>query len=309
MDSFEGKTAVVTGGASGMGRELAVQLVEQGCNVAFCNIDSGRMSETREIAAQRAPSSDVRITQHLCDVSDNAAVEMFRDEVLAQHDIDCVHLVFNNAGIAGGGSFIESDRAQWDRTFDICWGGVYNGARAFVPLLIAADEGVLVNTSSVNGFWASLGPGLPHTAYSAAKFAVKGFTEALLEDFRVNAPHVTAAVVMPGHIGTDIVNNSHRMFGGFDDAEAIRASTRSAPDAAEPANDDDLGSAGPGLGDLFRDTAPMTAAQAVTVILDSVKAGEWRILVGEDAYRLDEAVRTDPLSVYGATGASLFGEG
>ena len=83
-----------------------------------------------------------------------------------------------------------------------------------MPLLVASDDGYLVNTSSVNGFWASLGPGNPHTAYSAAKFAVKGFSEALIEDFRVNAPHVKVAVVMPGHIGTDIVSNSRRVLGG-----------------------------------------------------------------------------------------------
>ena len=85
----------------------------------------------------------------------------------------------------------------------MCWGGVYNGSRAFMPLLVASDEGHIVNTSSVNGFWAALGPGTPHTAYSAAKFAVKGFTEALIIDLRLNAPHVHASVVMPGHIGTD----------------------------------------------------------------------------------------------------------
>ena len=92
----------------------------------------------------------------------------------------------------------------------MCWGGVYYGTRAFLDLLVAADEGHIVNTSSVNGFWASIGPDRPHTAYSAAKFAVKGFTEALLTDLRVNAPHVKASVVMPGHIGTSIVQNSMR---------------------------------------------------------------------------------------------------
>src|SRR3546814_707996 len=135
----------------------------------------------------------------------------FRDEGLAAHDTDHVNLVFNNAGIGGGGSFLTASREEWERTFGVCWGGVYNGSRAFLPLLVASDEGYLVNTSSVNGFWASLGPGVPHTAYSAAKFAVKGFTEALLEDLRLNAPHVKAAVVMPGHNGTDIVINSRKV--------------------------------------------------------------------------------------------------
>src|SRR5204862_7980611 len=95
--------------------------------------------------------------------------------------------------------------------------------RAFAPLLVASDAGYLVNTSSVNGFWASLGPGIPHTAYSAAKFAVKGFTEALITDFRINAPHVKVAVVMPGHIGTDIVTNSMRVHGGGEPDPMVKA--------------------------------------------------------------------------------------
>ncbi len=147
-------------------------------------------------------------------MSSEEDVFRFRDEVLAQHETDHVHLVFNNAGVGGGGSFVTGDRTEWERTFGICWGGVYNGCRAFVPLLVAAEEGHLVNTSSVNGFWAMLAPGIPHTAYSSAKFAVKGLSEALQEDFRLHAPHVQVSVVMPGHIGTDIVNNSRVVHGG-----------------------------------------------------------------------------------------------
>ena len=108
--------------------------------------------------------------------------------------------MFSNAGIGGGERFVTSRRADWERTFAVDWQGVYYCARVFLPLLIAGGDGVLVNTSSVNGFWASLGPGMPQTAYSAAKFAVRGFTEALIEDLRVNAPQVRAAVVLPGHV-------------------------------------------------------------------------------------------------------------
>ena len=90
---------------------------------------------------------------------------------------------------------------------------MYYCARAFVPLLIASGDGVLVNTSSVNGFWASLGPGVPQTAYSTAKFAVRGFTEALIEDLRANAPHVRVGLVLPGHVGTNIIANSLRARG------------------------------------------------------------------------------------------------
>ena len=160
----------------------------------------------------------VRITTHQVDVSDEDQIRRFREEVEGGHHTDKVHLVINNAGIGGGGSLFTDSRENWERTFNVCWGGVYHMTRAFLPLLVAADEGHIVNTSSVNGFWASLGPATPHTAYSAAKFAVKGFTEALITDLRINAPHVKCSVVMPGHIGTDIVKNSRLILAGREDA-------------------------------------------------------------------------------------------
>ena len=122
--------------------------------------------------------------------------------------------MFNNAGIGGGGSLFTNTREQWERTFNICWGGVYLGVRTFLPMLLKAEEGHIVNTSSVNGFWASIGLGVSHTAYSAAKFAVKGFTEALINDLRLNAPHIKCSVVMPGHIGTSIMSNSRKVQSG-----------------------------------------------------------------------------------------------
>ena len=291
----EGRLAVVTGGGTGMGRELVVQLAAGGCSVAACDMNTDTLAETARLAEKEAPAG-VRITTHICDVTDMAQVERFRDEVLAQHETDHVNLVFNNAGIGGGGSFVVGDRAEWERTFDVCWGGVYNCSRAFVPLLVASDEGVLVNTSSVNGFWASLGPGIPHTAYSSAKFAVRGFTEALLEDFKVNAPHVRAAVVMPGHIGTDIVLNSQREFGG--DTARIRQELARRGMPVDEVSDEQLRQFMRTMGEMFRDNAPLSAADAATVILDGVRAGEWRILVGDDAHDLDERVRADPKAAY-----------
>jgi len=311
MESFEGLLAVVTGGGSGMGRELVVQLAAEGCSVATCDVNEEGLSLTRERAVHGAPNG-TRVTTHQCDVADEAAMNRFRDEVLEQHDTDHVNLVFNNAGIGGGGSFVSGPRDQWDKTFAVCWGGVYNGCRAFVPLLMASNDGYLVNTSSVNGFWASLGPNIPHTAYSSAKFAVKGFSEALLEDFRVNAPHVKVAVVMPGHIGTDIVNNSRRILGGpepedmtHEELEEIRRDMARRGMQADGIEDDDLRKLVGGMGTMFRDMAPLTAADAAKIILDGVRAGKWRILVGEDAKKLDEAVRADPEAAYSADGPGL----
>src|SRR5688572_18743272 len=196
MKAFGGRIAVVTGGGTGMGRELARQLAAEGCHVALCDVSAEHMAGTTALCEKAAPRG-TRVTTHLCDVSDEAQVLSFRDAVMREHATDHVHLVFNNAGIAGGGSVLADPRDEWERTFGVCWYGVYYGTRAFLPLLVAAREGWLVNTSSVNGFWASLGPGVPHTAYSAAKFAVKGFTEALINDLRMNAPHVGVSLVMP----------------------------------------------------------------------------------------------------------------
>ncbi len=149
----------------------------------------------------------------------------------SDQDSDHIHLLFNNAGIGGGGSFVAGDRANWEKTFNVCWGGVYHCTRAFLPLLMAANEGHIVNTSSVNGFWASIGPGIPHTAYAAAKFAVKGFTEALMTDLAVNAPHIHCSVVMPGHIGTEIVTNSRKILSGDDFGRARPRRHRRGPGA------------------------------------------------------------------------------
>jgi NAD(P)-dependent dehydrogenase (short-subunit alcohol dehydrogenase family) len=308
MDSYDGRLAVVTGGGTGMGRELVVQLAAAGADVAACDVNLDTLAETAELAAKGGPDT-VRITTHQCDVSDPAAMDRFRDEVLAQHETDHVDLLFNNAGIGGGGSFLNATQEEWERTFGVCWGGVYNGCRSFLPLLVAAPEAHLVNTSSVNGFWASLGPGVPHTAYSAAKFAVKGFSEALLEDLRLHAPHVSVSVVMPGHIGTDIVLNSGQIHGADHDpaerAASIRAGMAERGFSSEGMDDETVLGLMTAMGEAFRDNAPMSAAEAATVILDAVRAGEWRILVGEDAKLLDERVRADPLGVYGPDAGGL----
>ncbi len=277
MQNFEGKIAVVTGGASGMGRELVRQLAADGCHVALCDLSVEEMEETRELALADAPAGTI-ITTHRCDVSDEASWQALRDAVVEQHATDHINLLFNNAGIGGGGSVITDPREQWERTFNVCWGGVYLGVRTFLALLMASDEAHIVNTSSVNGFWASIGADRPHTAYSSAKFAVKGFSEALITDLRVNAPHVKVSVVMPGHIGTSIVENSLRHGGvelDLESAEMVKA-----------------------VSDMFRDSAPMSAAEASAEILDGVRNDRWRILVGDDAREIDAAVRADPEGAY-----------
>ena len=304
MESFSGKLAVVTGGGSGMGRELVRQLAAQGCSVAACDLNADAVAETAVLAREGAPPG-VRVSGHACDVSAEAQVLRFRDELLAEHASDHVDLVFSNAGIGGGSSFVNDRREDWERTFAVDWWGVYYCARAFLPLLIASGDGVLVNTSSVNGFWATLGPGMPNTAYCTAKFAVKGFTEALIEDLRTNAPQVRVAVVMPGHVGTDIVANSMRAHGVVPESGPLsdiqlqrRAELIRRGALAEGATAGEMRQMLEKMNADFRDSAPLSAAGAATIILDGVRSGAWRILVGQDAVGLDAAVRANPEDAY-----------
>jgi NAD(P)-dependent dehydrogenase (short-subunit alcohol dehydrogenase family) len=303
MRDIEGRIAVVTGGGSGMGRELVQQLSAAGCNVATCDVDEESLVETKAYADATA-AAGTTVTTFVANVADEARLIAFRDFVATEHATDHINLLFNNAGIGGGGSFVLDDRAEWDATFAVTWGGVYTCTRVFLPMLLASTEGHVVNTSSVNGFWASLGPTLPHTAYSAAKFAVKGFTEALITDFRLNAPHLRASVVMPGHIGTSIVINSFRYLGrapkDLTEEQVAQIRKRSEGQGVDlsAASDEDIRQGAQMMAEMFRDAAPTTAAQAATVILDGVRNDRWRILVGADAELLDGFVRETPEDAY-----------
>jgi len=305
MKDFAGKIAVVTGGGSGMGRELVCQLVAEACNVAMCDVSEEGMAETQRLCEAAGLPQGLRVTTHLADVSDEAQIERFRDDVAERHGTEKIHLLFNNAGIGGGGSMFAHSREEWEKTFNVCWGGVYHCTRAFLPMLQKAEEGHIVNTSSVNGFWASVGPRIPHTAYSAAKFAVKGFTEALITDLRINAPHVKCSVVMPGHIGTSIPLNSRKIQGGdqsdgMNATQMAQARARIASMGRDPSalSDEDIRKLVAERERRFRKEAPTTAAEAATIILNGVKADRWRILVGKDAHIIDEMARGSPEEAY-----------
>ena len=280
-NGFAGRVAVVTGAGTGMGRELVRQLTADGCDVAVCDVIGENLRQTAAICAEDGNTGQV--LEVIADVSSEEQILAFRDAVAEWRPH--VNLLFNNAGIAGGGSIVNGDRAQWDKTFAVCWNGVYLNTRAFMPLLMQAPVGHVINTSSVNGFWASVGPDTAHSAYCSAKFAVKGFTEALITDFAINAPHLRASVVMPGHIGTSIVINSLKLNSSTADSGLIDVE---------------------GMGELFRDNAPMTAAEAATIMLNAVKNEQWRVLVGADAQLLDAAVRARPNEAYQPNFFQLF---
>lgn len=271
MRSFAGRLAVITGAGSGIGRALAERLVAEGSHVALCDIADAGLAATLERC--RTIREDVRVSGMCCDVTDETQLLAFAREVTLDHETDHVHLLINNAGVSGGGSFINSPRDEWERVFDICWQGVYQTTRAFLPLLMAAPEGHLVNLSSANALRAVLGGQIPHTAYSAAKFAVRGFSEALIHDFRFNAPHLKVSLVMPGHTATGIVENSADVLG------------LAPPDPQELAAAKALA---------------MTAEAAAEVILEGVRHDRWRILIGTDTESLDALVRKDPDAAYDA---------
>jgi NAD(P)-dependent dehydrogenase (short-subunit alcohol dehydrogenase family) len=303
MKRFDGRLAVITGGGTGMGREIARQLAVEGCHLAICDVSEESMAQTRALCLRDAPSG-VRVSTTLADVSEEAQVLAFQQAVEEAHQTDHIHLLFNNAGIGGGGSFVLDDREEWEKTFSVCWSGVYFCTRAFLPMLLASPEGHVVNTSSVNGFWASLGPLTAHTAYSSAKFAVKGFTEALINDFRLNAPHLKASLVMPGHIGTSIVINSGRILGRDpkempdEEVESAREQMARLGFEVQASTTDEIRQALQQRAEEFRDNAPVTAAEAASIILDGVREERWRILVGADADLIDRMVRETPEEAY-----------
>jgi NAD(P)-dependent dehydrogenase (short-subunit alcohol dehydrogenase family) len=254
-----------------MGRELVVQLASAGAHVAMCDVFSDNMEVTQSLAAQANPSA--RIAAVRADVSNAADMDHFASVVQREFRTEHINLLFNNAGIGGGASFVAGDHATWDRTFNVCWGGVLNGCRSFLPMLLKSPWGHVINTSSINGIWSRL-PGSPNNAYVTAKFAVRGFTESLVTDFAMHAPHLRASVVHPGHIGTPIIENSLRALVGDVPAQ-ILADVRTRSNG-------------------YVDDAPMSAREATAEIIAAVERGDWRILVGDDAYEIDRRVRDKP---------------
>lgn len=304
MKEFAGKIAVITGGGTGMGRELAKQLVAEGCTVAMCDVSAENMAETKRLAQAQAPQG-TRVMTFVSDVSNEEQILRFKDAVGRELDTDHIHLLFNNAGIGGGPSFVNSPREEWERTFNVCWYGVYYSCRAFLPMVLKAREAHIVNTSSVNGFWASLGPTRAHTAYPAAKFAVKGFTEGLINDFRLNAPHVKCSVVMPGHIGTSIIENSRKVLTGHGIGEMTakeltdaRRSIKAMGFPGDAMSDEQIQQMMREMARQFEENAPTSAAEAATIILNGVREERWRILIGKDAETMDGLVREAPDLAY-----------
>jgi short-subunit dehydrogenase len=252
---YAGRTAVVTGAGSGIGRALAVELARRGSRLAISDIVHERVAETASLC--RAEGATVRSYQ--VDVADRAAVQAHADEVAA--DFGAVHLAVNNAGVALVATVEESRWADLEWLFGVNLWGVLHGTKAFLPYLIASGDGHLVNISSIFGF-----VGVPSmSAYNASKFAVRGFTEALRQEMIVQRRPVSVTCVHPGGVRTDIARSAR--LGASVRGERARRVRRA--------------------GRLLV-TTPEGAARA---ILRGVDRRAARVLIGPDARLLDLSVR------------------
>jgi NAD(P)-dependent dehydrogenase (short-subunit alcohol dehydrogenase family) len=257
MKSFAGKVAAVTGAASGMGRALAVELARRGCHVALSDIDGAGLAETATLAGGFGP----RVTMARVDVADRAAVLAWAAEVVRDHGR--VNLVFNNAGVALCATVQDMRPEDLGWLLGINFWGVVHGTQAFLPHLAASGDGHVVNTSSLFGLMAVPGMG----AYSASKFAVRGYTEALRLELDLAGSCVSATSVHPGGVRTNIAQKSR-----------MHAST----DALLGAD----------VRDRFdRLLSTTTAESAARQILRGVSRNRRRVLVGPDAKLMDPLVR------------------
>ncbi|MDQ2797072.1 MAG: SDR family NAD(P)-dependent oxidoreductase, partial [Actinomycetota bacterium] len=198
MTDLKGAVAVVTGAGSGIGRALAYDLARRGAKLAVSDIDATGLAETvKQVRVIGAAVHDTRL-----DVTDRAAVLAYADEVAAHYGV--VNIVINNAGIAFTGDIADMSFEQIERVMDVDFWGVVNGTKAFLPHIIASGDGHVVNISSLFGLLSVPG----QSAYNAAKFAVRGFTEALRQEMMVSGHKVNVTCVHPGGIKTAIARNA-----------------------------------------------------------------------------------------------------
>ncbi len=274
MRQFAGKVAVITGAGSGIGRALALDLAGRGARLAVSDVDQDRIADTVARCTERGAQAKA----YRLDVADRAAVLAHADEVVG--DFGQVNLVVNNAGVALTAPVLDMswDDLEWVMNIDF-W-GVVHGTKAFLPHLISSGDGHIVNMSSVFGL-----VGVPtQSAYNAAKFAVRGFTEALHQEMAIGRHPVGVSCVHPGGIRTNIARDA-----------------RAHPDWDSPEGRE-----------KFDKVVPTTPEKAAKIILRGVQANHARILVGPDAYAFDATARIlgpfyQRLTTGGARLAGMFG--
>lgn len=262
--TFRGKVAAITGAASGIGRSLATALAREGCEVAISDVDEAGLRETAKLCGA------VRVTSRRLDVVDGADFRAWADEIVRDHGR--VNLLFNNAGVSYSATVGGGEEAEVRRVIDIDFWGVAYGTRAFLPHLAASGDGHIVNISSVFGLFGFPG----QSAYNAAKFAVRGFTESLRIELEMSGSPVSATCVHPGGIKTNIMHATKSHSSLADLGIDIERSQKE-------------------LEKGFRTTSD----KAAEIILRGVRKDARRVLVGTDAHVFDIVTRLLPGTYHG----------
>jgi short-subunit dehydrogenase len=263
MTTIKGSAAAVTGAASGIGRALALELAARGCDLALADRDeAGLQALAAEIGLKQ------KISVHRVDVGEPAQIAAFAQAAIAAHPT--LNIVINNAGVALLGRFTEIDQAQMDWLMNINFWGVVHATRAFLPQLARQREAHVVNLSSLFGLLAPPG----QTAYCAAKFAVRGFSESLRHELQTAKSPVRLSVVHPGGVATDIMRNSRTGVGIADNARRADSIER------------------------FDQIAKTTPKAAALRIIRGIEKNQPRILIGNDARLLDLLQRLRPATYW-----------
>jgi len=257
--------AAITGAASGIGRALALELAARGCDLALADRDEAGL---QAVAAEAARTSSQKITIHRVDVGEPAAIAVFAQAATSAHP--GLNILINNAGVALLGAFSEIDQAQMDWLMNINFWGVVHSTRAFLPHLARQPQAHIANVSSIFGIVAPPG----QTAYAAAKFAVRGFSEALRHELQMANSPVKLSVVHPGGVSTNIVRNSRAGVGVTDNARRAESIER------------------------FDKVAKTTPKAAALRIIRGIEKNQPRILIGNDARFMDLLQRFRPATYW-----------
>jgi NAD(P)-dependent dehydrogenase (short-subunit alcohol dehydrogenase family) len=267
---LDGRTAVVTGAASGIGRGTALALARRGCDLALADLNEEGLAETATLAGDHG----VTISRHRLDVASREAVAALPEAVLAAHGR--ADLLFNNAGVAIGGTFDQVAEEDFDWLMEINFFGVVRMTRAFLPLLRSSGQARIVNVSSIFGIIAPPG----QTAYSASKFAVRAFSESLRRELEAEGAKIGVTVVHPGGVATSIAKNARPPRGVNDiDLEAQK--------------------------ERFDKFLRMPPVKAGEIIVAGVEKERSRIIVGNDARFMALVERLAPVSYWKLLGRAL----
>jgi len=268
MTAIRGAAAAVTGAASGIGRALAIELAARGCDLALADRDEAGLATVAAEIAEIAKTSPRKVSVHRVDVGEPGQIADFARAAIAAHG--GLNILVNNAGVALLGQFHEIDQAQMDWLININFWGVVHSTRAFLPHLATRHEAHIVNVSSIFGIVAPPG----QTAYAAAKFAVRGFSESLRHELQMAESPVRLSVVHPGGILTNIVRNSRAGTGVTDNERRAQAIER------------------------FDTIAKTTPKDAALRIIKGIEKNQPRILIGSDARFMDLLQRFRPATYW-----------